>query len=136
MQRIRTALRTSGGPFFYEGESVQGRDRAVEGPADVGRDELEADGAEEVAQGLRRPCRVLLEDLLDVVSPVLDPLDGRRAEDLLAAPPERHDLVCELIDPALGLDQSLRERLAAAALADEVDKIGEPALLGGELGLV
>ena len=53
LQRIRTALRTSGGRFFYEGEGIESRDGAVEGAADVGGDELEADGAEEAAQGLR-----------------------------------------------------------------------------------
>ena len=42
----------------------------------------------------------------------------------------------QLVDAALGLDQGLGERLAAAALADEVDEVGEPALLGGELGLL
>jgi hypothetical protein len=47
LQRIRTALRTGGGRFSYEGQGVQGGDGAVEGPADVGGDELEADGAEE-----------------------------------------------------------------------------------------
>jgi hypothetical protein len=52
-QRIQTALRTSGGRFFYEGEGIQGRDGAVEGAADAGGDELEADGAEEVAERLR-----------------------------------------------------------------------------------
>ena len=40
---------------------------AVEGPADVGCDEFEADGAEKVPEGLRRACGPLFEDLLDVV---------------------------------------------------------------------
>jgi hypothetical protein len=52
LQRIRTAPRTSGGRFFYEGERVERRDCAVEGTADVGRDELEPDGAEEGAEHL------------------------------------------------------------------------------------
>jgi hypothetical protein len=37
---FRTALRTSGARFFYEGEGVEARDGAVEGAADVGGDEL------------------------------------------------------------------------------------------------
>jgi hypothetical protein len=85
-QRIRTALRTSGGRFFYEGEGVEGRDGAVEGAADVRGDELEPDRAEEVAEQLRRARRALLEDFLQVAQSILDPLDRRRAEDLLAAP--------------------------------------------------
>ncbi|MGO9888915.1 MAG: hypothetical protein ACLP0L_13530 [Solirubrobacteraceae bacterium] len=104
MQRIRTALRTAGGRFFYEGKGVEGRHGAVEGAADIGGDELEPDGAEEVAEGLSRPCGPLLQDLLDVVQPVLDPLDGRRPENLLAAPAQAVDFLGERVDAALGLD--------------------------------
>ncbi|HTP18680.1 MAG TPA: hypothetical protein VMJ65_03695 [Solirubrobacteraceae bacterium] len=136
MQRIRTVLRTSGGRFFYEGQGIEGGDGAVEGAADVGGDELEPDGAEQVAQGLRRPCGALFQDLLDVRQPLLDPLDGRWPEDLLAAAAERVHFVGQVVDPVLGLDQGLGERLAPATLADEVDDVGQPALLGGELGLL
>jgi hypothetical protein len=38
---------------------------------------------------------------VDVVQPVLDPFDARRAEHLLAAPSERSDLVGGLVDAAL-----------------------------------
>jgi len=126
----------AGGRFFYEGEGVEGRDGAVEGSSDIGRDELEPDGAEEVAKDLRRPRRPLFQDLLDVVQPVLDPLDGRRPEDLLSAAAEGSDFFAKRVDPALGLDQGLGESLTAASFADEVDEVGEPALLGGELGLL
>jgi hypothetical protein len=54
---------------------------------------------------------------VDVVQPVLDPFDGRRAEHLLAAPSERSDLVGELVDAALGLDRGTGERLTSAAFA-------------------
>jgi hypothetical protein len=46
------ALRTSGRRFFYEGYRVDGRDGAVERPAGVGRHELQADRAEQVAECL------------------------------------------------------------------------------------
>lgn len=49
---MRTALRTSGGRFFYEGERVEHRDGAVEGAADIRGDELEPDRSEEAAEGL------------------------------------------------------------------------------------
>jgi hypothetical protein len=52
LQRIRTGLRTSGGRFFNEGQSVEGRDGALEGTADIGTNELEPDGAEDVAEHL------------------------------------------------------------------------------------
>jgi hypothetical protein len=39
-------------------------------------------------------------------------------------------------DSALGLDQRFGERVAAAALADEVEKVGHPPLLGQQLGLL
>ena len=70
-----------------------------------------------------------------MVQSILDPLDGRRAEDLFAAAPERFDFFAERVDSSLRLDQGLGERLAAAAFADEVDEIGEPALFSRELGL-
>jgi hypothetical protein len=135
LQRIRTALRT-GGRFVYEGQGVKGRDRAVEGTADFGRDEVEPDGAEEVPERLRRAGGSLLEHLLDVAQPILDPLYGSRAEDLLSAAAKSVHVLCELIDSALGLDEGLGERLAATAFADEVDEVREPALLSGELGLL
>jgi hypothetical protein len=40
-----------------------------------------------------------------------------------------------LVDAAPGLDRRLGERLATPALSDEVDEVGQPALLGRELGL-
>jgi hypothetical protein len=44
--------------------------------------------------------------------------------------------VGELVDATLGLDEGLCERLAVAAFADEFDEVGEPALLGGQLGFL
>jgi hypothetical protein len=41
-----------------------------------------------------------------------------------------------LVEAGLGLDQGFGERLVAASLADEVDEVGEPALLGCQLGLL
>jgi hypothetical protein len=89
LQRIRTALRTSGGRFFCEGDGVEGRDRAVEGATDIGGDDLEPDRSEQVAEGLRGAHGLLLQELLKVGQAVFDPLDRRRAEDLVstAAPP-------------------------------------------------
>jgi len=112
LQRIRTALRTRGGRFFYEGQGVERCDGAVEGTADVGGLQFEPDGAEDVAKRLRRPGGPLLEYLLDAVQPILDPLDGRRAEDLLAAATQRLDFLGELVGAALYLDQGLGEGLA------------------------
>ena len=104
MQRIRAAHCTSGGRFFYEGQCIDGRDGAVDRAASVGRDELEADGAEEAAEHLSRSSGPLLEHVLDVVQPVLDPLEKRRAEDILAAATQRIGVLGELVDAALGLD--------------------------------
>jgi len=42
--------------------------------------------------------------VLDVVQPVLDPLEKRRAEDILAAATQRIGVLGELVDAALGLD--------------------------------
>ena len=42
-------LRTRGGRSFYEGDGVEWCDGPVQGAADVGRDEPEPDGAEDVA---------------------------------------------------------------------------------------
>jgi hypothetical protein len=69
LQRIRTALRASGGRFFYEGEGVEGRDGATEGAADVGRDEVEPDGGRGKRGSFELISRSLLEHLLDVVHP-------------------------------------------------------------------
>ncbi len=135
-QRNRTALRTNGGRFFYEGKGVKSRDGSVEGAADVGSDELEGDRAEQVAKRLRRPGGPLLEHLLDVVQPVLDPLDGRRAEDLVSATAQGIDLFGQYVDSSFGFHQGFRKRMAAPAFGDEIDEVREPALLSGELGLL
>jgi len=95
-QRIRTALRTSGGRFFYEGQGIQARDGTVERPADVGGDELEPDLAKQSAKRWRRTRRPLLQNFLQVAEPVLDPLNRRRAEDPLAAPAQCVNFVGQL----------------------------------------
>lgn len=64
-----------------------------------------------------------------MVHSVFDPLDRRRPEDLLAAAPESIDLFGQGVDSPFGLDERLRECLAASALSDEVDEIAEPAPL-------
>ncbi|HTP27146.1 MAG TPA: hypothetical protein VMK12_16010 [Anaeromyxobacteraceae bacterium] len=46
------------------------------------------------------------------------------------------DLCRQGLDPPLGFDQRLRERLAAAAFADEVDEVRHPALLGRQLSFL
>jgi hypothetical protein len=69
---------------------------------------------------------------MQVLEAILDPLDRRRLEDLLPAATERVDLVAERLDAPLGFDQGLSKRLAPAALADEVDEVRQPALLGRE----
>ncbi len=79
---------------------------------------------------------MLREHVLELAHAVLDPLDRRRAEDLLAAATKGVDLVGERIDPPFGLDESLRERLAPASLSNEVDEVSEPALLGAQLGFL
>ncbi len=56
-----------------------------------------------------------------------------RLEDLLVATTERVDLVGQALHSPFGLDQGLAECLTAAAFANEVDKVGQPALLGREL---
>lgn len=76
------------------------------------------------------------QDFVQVLEPVLDPLDRRCLADLFAAATQRIDLVAEGLDAPRGLDQRFGEGLAAAALADEVDEVREPALLGGELCLL
>jgi hypothetical protein len=74
------------GGRFDEGERVDCRDGAVEGAADVRGDELEANETEQVAQHLSRASRAVLEDLIQVLQPILDPFDRWRLEDLLSAP--------------------------------------------------
>ncbi|MDQ2760673.1 MAG: hypothetical protein M3Y17_09675 [Actinomycetota bacterium] len=70
---------------------------------------------------------------MELAHPVLDPFDGWWTEDLLAAATKGVDLVREHIYAPLGLDESLRERLAAASLTDEVDEVGQSSLLRGQL---
>ena len=74
----------------------------------------------------QRLCRTdgpLLQDVLELAQPVADPLDRRRPEDLLPAAPQPVDLGSQGFDPPFGVHQSLRERLPAAAFANEVDEI-------------
>jgi hypothetical protein len=49
---------------------------------------------------------------------------------------QRVDLVAQRVDTPLGLDKRLRQRLATASLADEVDEVGQSSLLGAQLGLL
>jgi hypothetical protein len=67
---------------------------------------------------------------------VLDPLDRRRLGDLLAAATEPAYLIGQVLNASLSLNQGLAERLAAAAITDEVDEVGEAALLGEQLRLL
>jgi hypothetical protein len=75
-------------------------------------------------------------DVLELGHALLDPLDWRRAGDLLAATTQRFDLVGEGVYAPLRLHQCLRERLAATSVADEVDEVGQPSPLGGQLGFL
>jgi hypothetical protein len=54
------------GGRFDEGERIEGRDGAVEGAADVRRDELEANWAEQLPQSLSRPRSAVRQDLMQV----------------------------------------------------------------------
>jgi hypothetical protein len=67
------------------------------------------------------------EHVAQVVESILDPLDRRRLEDLLATLAQPGDIVGQRLDASLGLYQRLCKRLAAASLADEVDEVGEAA---------
>ena len=78
----------------------------------------------------------VLEELLNLAEALLDPLRRRGPKDLVAAAGQAVNLVAECLDAPLGFDQGLRERLAAAALADEVEEVREPALLRRELRLL
>ncbi len=60
---------------------------------------------------------------MQVLESVLDPLHRRRLKDLFPTAPQGLDLVAEQLDTPLGLDQGLGQRLAPAALADEVTKL-------------
>jgi hypothetical protein len=73
---------------------------------------------------------------LKLAHALLDPLDRRRAEDLLATPAQSVDFFAQRVDAAFGFGERLRQRLAAATFADEVDEVGKTTLLGGELGLL
>jgi hypothetical protein len=54
----------------------------------------------------------------------------------LAATTKGVDLIGEGIGAALGLDESVRQRLAPAPRSDGLDEVGEPTLLRGEFALL
>jgi cytidylate kinase len=95
-------------------------------PAPPGRD----GAAEQVAAESAPSARCGGRGPMQVLEPVLGPLEGRRLEGFQAASAQRLDLVAEGFDASLSLGQRLRKRLTAAAFADEVDEVGEPPLLG------
>ena len=66
-------------------------------------------------------------------SVLLDPLDGRRLEDLLLATSKTCDVLLEGLHASLGLEEGLSKGLASASLANEVDEVCESPVLGGEL---
>ena len=78
----------------------------------------------------------VLEHVLQMADVICDPFDRRGAKHLLAAAAKRGYFLAERLDSTLRHFKRLRERLAAAALADEVDEVREAALLGSELGLL
>jgi hypothetical protein len=66
--------------------------------------------------------------------PVSDPFDRRRLEDSARVGLEGGDLLAEASDSVLGTLQCLAEGRRSLAVADEVDEVGDPPLLGVESG--
>jgi len=65
--------------------------------------------------------------------PFLDPLDGWRLEDVLAARAEAHQFFSEVLDFVRGLYERLGQATIPTALANEVDEVGQSAFFRREL---
>ncbi|MEZ4354693.1 MAG: hypothetical protein R3F16_13700 [Myxococcota bacterium] len=133
-QRIRTAFRAV---ILARGrceqrQRVERRLCHVVGPPDLALRRLQLDLPEQRTKQERRALRSPLQHLLHPGEPLLDPLDGRRLEDLLGSAAKLVQLLAQGLNPALRLYQGLAEGLAAPPFADEVDEVGEAPLFGIE----
>lgn len=61
---------------------------------------------------------------------------GGSGEDLVAAAPQLLEFLFQGVDRSLCLDERLGECATAPTLADEVDEVREPTLLGVQLSLL